>query len=83
MMPGFDIIIDDGSHDPKDQIKSFESLFPSLKCGGVYVVEDIMEPRNNPFIEYLSGKGFSPEFFDSAEDNNKLLCVTKEHHHGE
>ncbi|MFT3986968.1 hypothetical protein [Aestuariivirga sp.] len=37
----FDIIIDDGSHFSEHQIFTFEKLFPSLKDGGTYVVEDI------------------------------------------
>jgi hypothetical protein len=37
----FDIIIDDGSHKSDDQISSFQCLFPELKNGGVYVIEDI------------------------------------------
>jgi hypothetical protein len=36
----FDIIIDDGSHINEHVIKSFEFLFPKLKIGGIYVVED-------------------------------------------
>lgn len=37
----FEIIIDDGSHLNEHQIFTFENLWPSLKDGGVYVVEDI------------------------------------------
>ena len=36
----FDIIIDDGSHMQSHIIISFETLFPLLKSGGIYVVED-------------------------------------------
>ncbi len=36
----FDIVLDDGSHDVKHQIITFETLFPLLKEGGVYVCED-------------------------------------------
>lgn len=36
----FDIIIDDGSHHQHDVMESFQVLFPSLKDGGVYLVED-------------------------------------------
>lgn len=35
-----DIIIDDGSHVNEHVIKTFEFLFPKLKDGGIYVVED-------------------------------------------
>jgi len=35
-----DIIIDDGSHINEHIIQSFRWLFPNLKSGGVYVVED-------------------------------------------
>ena len=35
-----DVVIDDGSHLPADQISSFMLLFPALKDGGVYICED-------------------------------------------
>lgn len=37
----FDIIIDDGSHMSHHVIASFEALFPHVKLGGLYVVEDL------------------------------------------
>jgi hypothetical protein len=37
----FDIIIDDGGHIAKQQQISLGFLFPYLKSGGVYVIEDI------------------------------------------
>jgi 23S rRNA U2552 (ribose-2'-O)-methylase RlmE/FtsJ len=59
----FDIIIDDGSHIPRHQIKSFEYLFYNgLKNGGVYICEDCHSSywpsyggglrRRGTFIEY-------------------------------
>ncbi len=36
-----DIIIDDGSHIAKHQEASFRVLFPMLKDGGLYVIEDL------------------------------------------
>ena len=35
-----DIIIDDGSHQNEHVIQTFKILFPALKDGGIYVVED-------------------------------------------
>lgn len=46
-----DVIIDDGSHRPKDQIKTFETLFYKLRRGGVYLVEDV-------HTSYQKGFGF-------------------------
>lgn len=41
-VPACDIIIDDGSHNPEHQVKTFHFLFKNLlKDGGVYVIEDI------------------------------------------
>lgn len=36
-----DIIIDDGSHHPDHQLRSFLALFPLLPAGGVYTIEDV------------------------------------------
>jgi len=36
-----DIIIDDGSHVSKHQVTSFTHLFPLVKAGGYYVIEDL------------------------------------------
>lgn len=35
-----DIIIDDGGHTSNQQISSFNILFPELKLGGTYLIED-------------------------------------------
>jgi hypothetical protein len=39
--PGFDLIVDDGSHRTNDVISSFLSYFPLLKPGGVFIAEDM------------------------------------------
>lgn len=48
----FDIIIDDGSHLPEHQIKSFKTLYPYVKDSGIYVVEDL---HTNYWPEYNGG----------------------------
>ncbi|MHB8493274.1 MAG: class I SAM-dependent methyltransferase [Casimicrobiaceae bacterium] len=37
----FNVIIDDGSHKPRDVISSFIQLFPRLSVGGLYIAEDL------------------------------------------
>jgi hypothetical protein len=37
---GFDVIIDDGSHQVTHQLRTFSFLFPALTEHGVYVIED-------------------------------------------
>ncbi|CKG92187.1 putative O-methyltransferase [Mycolicibacterium smegmatis] len=55
----FDVILDDGGHTPNQMISSFQFLFPRLKPGGVYLVEDVcanywMGYRDRPdtFIDF-------------------------------
>eukprot|EP00928_Gymnodinium_smaydae_P078209 TRINITY_DN6194_c0_g2_i1.p1 TRINITY_DN6194_c0_g2~~TRINITY_DN6194_c0_g2_i1.p1 ORF type:complete len:295 (+),score=30.86 TRINITY_DN6194_c0_g2_i1:78-962(+) len=38
---GFDVILDDGSHIPNHQFASFVNLWPLIRPGGVYMIEDI------------------------------------------
>ncbi|MBS0620861.1 MAG: class I SAM-dependent methyltransferase [Verrucomicrobia bacterium] len=37
----FDVILDDGSHTMNQQITSLVTLFPYLKSGGMYIIEDL------------------------------------------
>lgn len=41
----FDLIIDDGSHQPAHQVLSAIVLVPLLAPGGVYVIEDVLDPE--------------------------------------
>jgi hypothetical protein len=41
LVGGFDLIIDDGSHFWSHQRKSFQTLFPLLHSGGMYIIEDL------------------------------------------
>lgn len=42
--PMFDFIVDDADHKSKSQFDNFVLLFPNLKSGGIYVIEDIVAP---------------------------------------
>jgi demethylmacrocin O-methyltransferase len=53
----FQVIIDDGEHDP-DQIRiAFEELYPRLPSGAVYIIEDVDETAKwvVPFLKQWDG----------------------------
>jgi len=62
----FDIVIDDGGHSMLQQIASVEALFPLLKDGGTYLVEDChtsywpeyadQGPKGKTFIEWVKAR---------------------------
>lgn len=70
----YDVILDDGSHVPEHQILTFEALFPKLKYGGVYVVEDIETSywrRGTRLYGYrVSGKSALDYFAGLSHDVN-------------
>lgn len=47
----FDYIIDDGSHFLHDQLEALDKLWPQLKIGGKYFIEDIMGDEELSAIE--------------------------------
>jgi demethylmacrocin O-methyltransferase len=57
-----DIIIDDGSHINEHVITTFELLFPRLKEGGIYIVED-------------TGTSYWPDYGGDSEDLNNPLTI--------
>jgi len=67
-VPNLDIVIDDCSHQPEDQIVSFEELFPHLRSGGVYLCEDITHVLN-PFASYLYGFAHNLNALDGFQNN--------------
>lgn len=50
----FDIVIDDGSHNPDHQQISFKKLWPEVKNGGVYIIEDFHPYYKNKQHETVS-----------------------------
>jgi hypothetical protein len=68
----FDIIIDDGSHMNEHVIISFKTLFPLLKKGGIYVVEDIQTSYLEEYGgngQLQSASGTSMNFFKGLTDH--------------
>ncbi len=76
MTGDLDIIIDDACHINKYVIESFQILFPKLKDGGIYVVEDTQTSYWKSFggdSENLNNPETTMSFFKSLADslNNK------------
>jgi hypothetical protein len=53
-VPTVDVLIDDGGHQPEQQMTTLEEMLPHLRLGGVYICEDIHRP-NNEFIFFAMG----------------------------
>ena len=62
----FDLIIDDGTHFWKDQIFTFRTLFPYMKKGGIYIVEDT---TTSYWKEYKNHPISTVEFFKKLIDD--------------
>jgi len=83
--PRIDIFIDDGGHTMKQQITTFEEMYPVVSYGGVYLCEDLHTSywssyggglgRDGTFVEY------SKKFIDSLHawhsEDKELFDVTE------
>eukprot|EP00540_Astrosyne_radiata_P018571 CAMPEP_0116824288 /NCGR_PEP_ID=MMETSP0418-20121206/1312_1 /TAXON_ID=1158023 /ORGANISM="Astrosyne radiata, Strain 13vi08-1A" /LENGTH=168 /DNA_ID=CAMNT_0004452639 /DNA_START=10 /DNA_END=516 /DNA_ORIENTATION=+ len=76
----YDIILDDGSHVPPHVIFSLFALWPCVKEGGIYIIEDLetsyWDSGNQVYGYKLEGTGFgaSPEH-SVAEKLKQLIDV--------
>jgi hypothetical protein len=62
----FNIIIDDGNHNAESQCRNFELLFEKIVPGGMYIIEDIVQPTEFYSLEYFM------LYFDQDADIAKL-----------
>lgn len=65
------VVVDDGSHKPTDQLRSFMRFFPLLKPGGVYIIEDI----ETSYWARGYGRGFLYDWTmeDESEETDVVL----------
>jgi len=81
-IPPIDILIDDGGHTMKQQIVTYEELFPYIKDDGIYLCEDLHtsywlgygggHKRRGTFIEY--SKNFI-DYLNAYHSKQKSLQV--------
>jgi len=74
--PSYDLIIDDGSHNSSDIIKSFLLYFPMLEKDGVYIVEDL----HCSYWQEWEGGLYDP--YSSMAFLKKLADITNFEHWG-
>ncbi|MGD9700370.1 MAG: class I SAM-dependent methyltransferase [Acinetobacter sp.] len=64
----FDIILDDGGHTMRQQINTFEEMFPTLSDGGIYICEDTHTSYMPSFGGGLRKAGTFHEYIKDAID---------------
>lgn len=73
-LPGeWDVIIDDASHNPYDQLLSLQIFGPKIKQGGYYIIEDIQnfEIAKNLFKIAVPDYGFDGTIYDQRAIKNR------------
>lgn len=79
----YDIICDDASHKPLDQIQTFEAMWDSIKEDGIYIIEDVqIEDQGGmdvwPKIMKFCASNGKGHYLDSLLYNSRLIIVKKE-----
>ena len=72
----FDVVVDDGSHVDDDQLATLENLYPYVRDGGYYVIEDVNPEsafRTDPGLLRARCNG-DPFFFAGS---GTTLCVIR------
>jgi hypothetical protein len=79
---GYDVVLDDGGHTMEQQQVSFGYLFPHVKPGGYYVIEDVHTSRSYPhygvkpdrsnttftmFVNYVMKRRIESEYMTEEE----------------
>jgi len=83
-IPRIDILIDDGGHTMKQQINTFEELFPYIHESGIYVCEDMHTSywwkygggykRRKTFVEYSKNFIDYIHAWHSKQPNRLAAC---------
>ena len=60
-----DIVIEDGGHTMKQQINTFEEIYPIVKKGGIFLIEDL---HTSYWAEYGGGYKKKDSFIEYSKD---------------
>jgi hypothetical protein len=68
----FDVIIEDGSHYWGDQMRTFFTLFPLMKSGSIYIMEDV----HTSYHSYYNDGVCNPlNIMNNWSTFNNILCI--------
>ena len=73
----FDIIVDDGSHHAEHIITSYTNLFPALKQGGYYIIEDLHSVYSDGPATIARIKGIYYATVIEQRHGGKMLVIKK------
>jgi demethylmacrocin O-methyltransferase len=84
-VPPFDFVVDDGIHTAEAQITSYRALFPYVKPGGYYFIEDCHAKNCHITINLFTGSTYADWFqtmrhkveFVKIYNDYKLIVVKK------
>jgi len=75
-----DVVIDDGGHTMDQQLTTFREMWPAVRAGGVYLVEDLHTSywsefgggyrKPGPFIEYAKTLVYSMHAWHSRDEHS-------------
>lgn len=71
----FDLIVDDGSHNPQIQFQTFLNLWPLLREGGLYIIEDAEGWRD--LVDLLEGYNLQVILSPHSGTMGKLVLLRK------
>ena len=79
---GADVILDDGLHLHHSNLLSLICLWPLIKPGGVYMIEDMSEQifkENLNFIKKLNLNGicYGIELYSTLKGDNRIITISK------
>ncbi len=78
---GLDLVVDDASHRGRPTAAAFAQLWPLVRPGGFYVVEDCADERMFPHWPRPEGdhlKDFVPSLLDALDSGARSVAYTRE-----
>lgn len=76
----FDIIIDDGDHNPKSMFKTFKNFYSKLNKGGLYFIEDVTTQRLKVIELFLNKAKVDFIYIKIAKNkNNHGIIIIKKY----